>query len=83
MNGLIEVLSKDLGRDKIKINSIAPGVLEGGASENLSKQLKYDYLKHCSLRRYGKAIEVANMAVWFLEENSYITGKTIVLDGGL
>jgi len=81
--GLVESLSKDLGQINIKVNSVDPGMLEAGASTDISNQLKQEYLKHCALRRFGTAQEVANAIHWFLDENTYITGQAIVLDGAL
>ena len=81
--GLVEALSKDLGEFNIKVNSVDPGMLEQGASSLISDQLKREYLKHCSLRRLGKAEEVANVMTYFLDENTYVTGQSILLDGAL
>ncbi len=81
--GLVEALSKDLGEFNIKVNSVDPGMLEQGASSLISDQLKREYLKHCSLRRLGKAEEVANHMSFFLDENTYVTGQSILLDGAL
>lgn len=83
VRGLVESLSKDLGEFNIKVNSIDPGMLEKGASALISEQLKREYLKHCSLRRFGTAQEVSKTVTWFLDENTYITGQSILLDGGL
>ncbi|MBI2520860.1 MAG: SDR family oxidoreductase [Bdellovibrio sp.] len=81
--GLVESLSKDLGEFNIKVNSVDPGMLESGASALISDQLKREYLKHCSLRRFGKAEEVANVITYFLDENTYVTGQSVLLDGAL
>ncbi|HAZ12572.1 MAG: hypothetical protein A2X86_11765 [Bdellovibrionales bacterium GWA2_49_15] len=81
--GLVESLSKDLGEFNIKVNSIDPGMLENGASASISDQLKREYLRHCSLRRLGTAEEVANVITYFLDENTYVTGQSVLLDGAL
>jgi 3-oxoacyl-[acyl-carrier protein] reductase len=76
-------LAKELGKKNIRVNLIAPGILEGGIAKYLSKELKEDYLHHCSLKRLGKANEVANLVCWLVSQNSYVTGQTILLDGAL
>ncbi len=81
--GMMEAMSKELGNYNIRVNIIALGILEGGASRKLSREVKDAYLKHCSLGRYGSAEEVAEFVVWMAIRNTYVTGQVIILDGGL
>ncbi|MCI0412074.1 SDR family oxidoreductase [bacterium] len=81
--GMMEAMSKELGNYNIRVNIIALGILEGGASRKLSHEVKDAYLKHCSLGRYGRAEEVAELATWMAIQNTYVTGQVIILDGGL
>jgi 3-oxoacyl-[acyl-carrier protein] reductase len=81
--GMIEAMSKELGNYNIRVNVLALGILEGGASRKLSPEVKEAYLKHSSMKRFGRSEEVASLAVWMALENTYITGQVIVLDGGL
>jgi len=67
----------------VKINVVAPGVLEAGSSRLLPEPLRAEYLKHCGLRRYGKLEEIAGLVAWLALENTYITGQTLVVDGAL
>lgn len=83
LKAMATALAKELGTQEICVNLIAPGILAGGAGSKLSEVLKQDYIKHCSLGRLGTAQEIADMAVWFLLENTYVTGQAILLDGGL
>lgn len=83
LRGLVESFSKGLGRYRIKVNSVDPGILAGGAGGALPDQIKESYLTHCALRRFGTAEEIAEWACWMLTENTYITGKSILVDGGL
>jgi 3-oxoacyl-[acyl-carrier protein] reductase len=78
-----ESLSKVLGEKNICVNTVAPGILEGGIAQLLPASLKEEYRKHCSLGRLGKAKEVAEVLAWFLRENTYINGQSLLLDGGL
>jgi len=83
LRSLTEALAKELGRDNIRVNLVAPGILEGGIARHLDPQLLQDYLEHCALKRTGKSAEVAEVVVRLALENSYVTGQSIVLDGGL
>lgn len=76
-------LAKDLGKDQILVNLVAPGILEGGIAKHLTEELLEQYKQHCALERPGKASEIANFAVWLATQNTYITGQSILLDGGL
>jgi len=83
LRGIVESVAKEIGADDVRINLIAPGIIEGGASTDLGEELKARYLKHCGLKRFGTPEEVAEVAVWFALRNTYVTGQCILLDGGL
>jgi NAD(P)-dependent dehydrogenase (short-subunit alcohol dehydrogenase family) len=83
LRAMVQALAKELGRLRIRVNMIAPGILESGMAQLLSDDLLQEYLKHCSLKRTGTAVEVAEFVAWLALENSYVTGQSIVLDGGL
>jgi NAD(P)-dependent dehydrogenase (short-subunit alcohol dehydrogenase family) len=80
---MVEAMAKELGNYNIRVNILALGILEGGASRKLSNEVKEAYLKHCSMKRFGRAEEVAAMASWMALENTYVTGQVVILDGGL
>ncbi|MBA2543761.1 MAG: SDR family oxidoreductase [Deltaproteobacteria bacterium] len=84
LKGFTESLAKEVGRYGITVNSIAPGVLDGGVSAHLPPARLEEYLRHCSMRRMGTLDEAAEM-VAFLASNrsSYINGSTIVIDGAV
>jgi NAD(P)-dependent dehydrogenase (short-subunit alcohol dehydrogenase family) len=83
LSALARALSKELGPRGVKLNVVAPGVLEAGSSHSLPADLRAEYLKHCGLRRYGKVSEVAGLVSWLALHNTYITGQTLVVDGAL
>lgn len=80
---MTQAMAKELGRYGIRVNLIAPGILEGGVGGLLSRELLDDYLQHCALKRLGTAKEVAQVAAWFVARNTYVTAQTVLLDGGL
>ena len=82
--GLTQSLSKDLGPLGILVNLIAPGILDGGIARLLNAELLAEYLKHSTLKRVGTPDEIARWAVFLAgPENTYLTGQTVILDGGL
>lgn len=81
--GLVASLGHELGPDRILINLLAIGLTAGGASTVISRRSRELYLKHSALKRFAGASEVAEVAIWFAMENTYVTGKSIPLDGGL
>jgi 3-oxoacyl-[acyl-carrier protein] reductase len=84
VRGLTQALAKEVARHGIRVLCLAPGLLEGGVSRNLPDYRLADYLKHCSLRRVGTFEEVARFAAFLVSDrNSYMSGETILMDGGL
>jgi 3-oxoacyl-[acyl-carrier protein] reductase len=83
LRAMVQALAKELGAQRILVNMVAPGILEGGMGKLLSEDLLREYLKHSSLGRLGTAREIAELVVWLALDNTYVTGQSIVLDGGL
>ena len=84
IRGFTEALAKEMGRYGITVNCLAPGILEGGMGDMLPSYRLEDYLKHCPLGRVGKLSEISLAAAFFISrECSYMSGVTIVMDGGL
>jgi 3-oxoacyl-[acyl-carrier protein] reductase len=81
--GMAMAMAKELGKDGIRVNVVAPGILESGLSRTLPKALLEEYLRHCGLKRLGQAAEAANLIAWLARHNTYVTAQTIVLDGAL
>jgi NAD(P)-dependent dehydrogenase (short-subunit alcohol dehydrogenase family) len=84
IKGLSEALAKEVARYGIRVLCLAPGLLEDGVGRNLPDYRLADYLKHCSLGRVGGVAEVARFAAFLVSDaNSYMSGETVVIDGGL
>ena len=83
---LTKALSMEVARSKVRVNCIAPGVIETDFSSALTtnEDLVKSTLKTIPMRRFGKADECAG-AVAFLasDDASYITGETVSMDGGM
>lgn len=84
IKGLSEALAKEVARYGIRVLCLAPGLLEDGVGRNLPDYRLAAYLKHCSLGRLGTLDEVARLAVFLVSDaNSYMTGETVAIDGGV
>jgi NAD(P)-dependent dehydrogenase (short-subunit alcohol dehydrogenase family) len=82
--GMTEALAKEVARHGIRVVCLAPGLLEDGLGRNLPDHRLADYLKHNALGRVGTFAEVAEMCVLLASSrSSYVSGETVVMDGGV
>ena len=76
-------LAKELGRFKIRVNCIAPGVTETPLISGMSKSVLDRDRESTYLHRLGAPEDIANMAAFLLSnESSYVTGQVLRVDGG-
>jgi NAD(P)-dependent dehydrogenase (short-subunit alcohol dehydrogenase family) len=77
---LMKELARSLGPDGIRVNAIAPGAVPGAGFKGMP-----GLEGKIALRRLGKPADIAPMAVAMLSERfgAYLTGTTVVVDGGL
>jgi NAD(P)-dependent dehydrogenase (short-subunit alcohol dehydrogenase family) len=76
-------LARDLADDNIRVNCVAPGVIRTRFHADMTPERKELNVKHrIPLHREGTPEQVADV-VSLLITNDYITGETIVIDGGL
>jgi len=77
---LVKELARALGPHGIRVNALAPGAIPGGGF-----QAPPHMLERIPLRRFGTPADVAAMAVAVLSERfgAYVTGSTVVVDGGM
>jgi enoyl-[acyl-carrier protein] reductase III len=92
MESLVRALALELGPDGITVNGVSPGFVETDSSRlYVTRGLGLDYdaavarlVAHTPLRRVGRVEDVAACVGWLVSDAAaFLTGQTIVLDGGL
>ena len=83
INAFTRALAVELAPRRIRVNGVAPGVIETEMSAEVRERAGDEVVSRILLRRYGKPEEVA-YAVWFLASAyaSYVTGQILSIDGG-
>ncbi len=81
--GLARSMAKELGPSNIRVNLVAAGLLDEGRSLVTPADLVDQYERHSALRRRGTTTEAAVVIAWLARSNTYLTGRSICVDGGL
>lgn len=80
--GFTRSVARELASRNITANVVAPGLVDTDLTDEMPKAAYEQTIKQIPLGRAGKPEEIAD-AVWFLIQSDYITGQTLVVDGGL
>jgi 3-oxoacyl-[acyl-carrier protein] reductase len=81
---LTKTTARELASRNINVNAIAPGFIQTDMTAKLPEELKQKMLEAIPLGKFGSPVDVAKVCVFLAsEEASYITGQTIVVDGGM
>ncbi len=84
VQGLVRSASRELARYGIRVNCIIPGLIKTPMSAKIPKERMDRLLEFIPLGRAGEPSEVANLINFLIsDESSYITGSSILIDGGL
>ncbi len=79
--GFTKALAKELGWSGIRVNSVSPGVIDTSMNAHFSQEEMQALQEEIPMGRLGIGEDVAK-AVLFLEENEYITGIDLPVNGG-
>lgn len=80
MIAFTKALSAEVARYKIRVNAVAPGLIESEMTKDLPLK---DMKKGIPLRRIGKPQDVAECVFFLGDKASYVTGETINISGGM
>ena len=95
VRGLTQVAARDLADKGITVNAFAPGIVETPMMEGIAKKLAEEnnqpeewgwkqFTDQITLKRLSKPEDVANVVGFLASSDSdYITGQTIIVDGGM
>jgi 3-oxoacyl-[acyl-carrier protein] reductase len=80
-----QILAKECrGAANIRVNVIAPGVMQAGMADASIASGKYDrFLAEGAIPRFGRAVDIARAVRFLLEPDNYITGQVLSVDGGI
>lgn len=81
--GLVRALAKELARDGITVNAVAPGFVETDMTAEVSEAGRELMINGTLLRRAGQPEDVASAVRFLALEADYTTGHTLVVDGGM
>ncbi len=84
LTGVTRALARELGPDGILVNAVAPGYVDTEMTRtNIPPEERTRLCEDIPLRRLAEPIEIAKLVKFLIsEENTYITGQSIVIDGG-
>lgn len=81
--GLVRALAKEVARDGITVNAIAPGFVETDMTAAVSEKGRQLMIDGTLLGRAGRPADVASAVRFLALDAAYTTGHTLVVDGGM
>lgn len=81
INGMTKALAKEVGPSNIRVNAIAPGIINTDMNRNLTNEELEQIKEQIPLNKIGKALDIAKCVKWLIEDE-YTTGQIISINGG-
>ena len=81
IDALTKSLAKELGPSNIRVNSIAPGIIDTDMNKEFNKEEIKAIEEEIPLQRIGKVKDIAKCVEWIIEDE-YMTGQIISINGG-
>jgi len=83
LDAMIRSVALEVGGQGIRINNISPGVTHTPMTAGLPAAAVSQFAAHAALKRVGEPEDISGVAVWLCtDEARFITGQSIVVDGG-
>ena len=80
---LTKVLSKELARQDIRVNAVAPGVVDTEMGKSIPEENRKAMIKMVPLGRFAEPSEIGDVVLFLASDlSSYVTGQTIHINGG-
>jgi 3-oxoacyl-[acyl-carrier protein] reductase len=84
LDGLTRSLAREVGPEGIRVNSVAPGYFESEMTSELTDRQKAWIVRQTALRRLGTVEDLVGVVRFLMSPAAkFVTGQTIVVDGGL
>jgi 3-oxoacyl-[acyl-carrier protein] reductase len=81
---LAKSVAKELGSRNIRVNAVAPGLIETAMTQSMPEAAREALVKQVALGRAGTPQDVAGVVAFLCSDAAaYVTGQTIVVDGGI
>lgn len=81
IDGMTRALAKEMGPSNIRVNSIAPGLVDTDMNKDITNEELEELKKEIPLGRIAKPEEIVNSIKWLIEDE-YVTGQVISPNGG-
>ncbi|MDQ0148664.1 SDR family NAD(P)-dependent oxidoreductase [Eubacterium multiforme] len=84
VNGLTKSLARELGKDGIRVNAVAPGIISTDMVKELDKELVDGLIQNIPVGRIGEAEDIANAFLFLASDMaSYVSGEILSVDGAV
>ena len=84
MIALAKSVAQEMGPKGIRANAIAPGFIDTAMTQELSEEIRKEWVSKIPLRRGGQTEDIANTALFLASDlSSYISGQVLQVDGGM
>ena len=81
IDGMTKSLAKELGLSNIRVNSVAPGVIDTDMNSHLDNAIKEEIKNDTPLNKIGRPIDIYRCVKWLIEDE-FTTGQVISPNGG-
>lgn len=81
IDGMTKALAKEVGPSNIRVNSIAPGIIDTDMNKAYTDEEIKDIIEDIPLNKIGKKVDIARCVEWLIEDE-YTTGQVISINGG-